>query len=75
MEQALGRERENLDSDVKAKVTSGKNHEDKSADVESRGGRTRSSNEVSVMEIERRGSIVSKETWVNQKVEGTHGSK
>ena len=51
----FGRERENLDSDITAKVTSGKNHEDESADAESRDGRARSSSEVSVMETRAKG--------------------
>ena len=49
-----GMERENLADDGKGKGTSGSNREAESTDASARGGLPRSSNEGSVMELERR---------------------
>jgi hypothetical protein len=46
-----------------------KPHEDESTDAEHRGGLPRSSDEVFVMKMERRGQHVQSYTWVNQKWE------
>ena len=48
-------------------------HEDESTDAEHRGGAARSSDEVSVMEMERRGCIVRLYWWDNQKWEDLVG--
>ena len=50
-----GTERENLAGDAKGKGASGSNREAESTDAPERGGLPRSSNEGSVMELERRG--------------------
>ena len=51
-------ERENLCSDDKGKATSGSNREGESTDAVHRDGAARSSDEGSVMELERRGCVV-----------------
>jgi hypothetical protein len=51
-------ERENLFSDVKGQATSGSNREGESTEAEHRGGAARSSDEGSVMELERGGCVV-----------------
>ena len=51
-------ERENLFSDVKGQATSGSNREGESTEAERRGGAARSSDEGSVMELERGGCVV-----------------
>ena len=48
-------ERENLLGDAKGKGTSGNNREAESTDASGRGGPSRSSDEASVMPVERRG--------------------
>jgi hypothetical protein len=50
-------ELENLAGDAKGKGTSGENREAESTDAPARGGLPRSSNEGSVMELERRGWV------------------
>ena len=52
-----GTERENLAGDVKGKGTSGSNREAESTDAPERGGLPRSSDEGSVMGLERRGWV------------------
>ena len=52
-----GMERENLAGDAKAKGASGSNREAESTDAPERGGLPRSSDEGSVMELERRGRV------------------
>ena len=47
-------------------------HKDESTDAECRGGIARSSNEASVMEVERRGRVIQFWKMVNRK-EGTNG--
>jgi len=42
-------------------------HEEESTEAEPMGGITRSSEEVSVMEMERRGYIAPQDRWVNRK--------
>ena len=51
-------ERENLFSDAKGQATSGSNREGESTEAERRGGAACSSDEGSVMELERRGCVV-----------------
>jgi hypothetical protein len=51
-------ERENLFSDAKGQATSGSNREGESTEAERRGGPARSSDEGSVMELERGGCVV-----------------
>ena len=51
-------ERENLLPDVKGQAASGSNREGESTDAEHRDGVARSSDEGSVMELERRGCVV-----------------
>ncbi len=51
-------ERENLFSDVKGQATSGSNREGESTEAERRDGAARSSDEGSVMELERGGCVV-----------------
>ncbi len=51
-------ERENLAGDAKGKGTSGSNREAESTDAPDRGGLPRSSDEGSVMELERRGRAI-----------------
>jgi hypothetical protein len=51
-------ERENLAGDAKGKGTSGSNREAESTDAPERGGLPRSSNEGSVMGLERRGWVI-----------------
>jgi RNA-directed DNA polymerase len=51
-------ERENLFSDAKGQATSGSNREGESTEAECRDGAVRSSDEGSVMELERRGCVV-----------------
>ena len=51
-------ERENLFSDVKGQATSGSNREGESTEAERRGGAARSSDEGSVMGLERRGQVI-----------------
>src|ERR1700694_2977665 len=58
-------ERENLCSDVKGEVASGSNREDQSTDAERRDGAARSSDEGSVMGLERRGCVVQLRLWAN----------
>jgi hypothetical protein len=53
-----GMERENLAGDTKGKGASGSNREAESTDAPERGGLPRSSNEGSVMELERRGWVI-----------------
>src|SRR5438445_6709300 len=50
-------ERENLAGDAKGKSTSGSNREAESTDAPERGGLPRSSDEVGVMPVERRGWV------------------
>jgi hypothetical protein len=57
----FGMERENLTGDAKGKGTSGSNREAESTDAPERGGLPRSSDEGSVMELERRGRIIAVE--------------
>jgi len=52
-----GVERENLAGDAKGKGASGSNREAKSTEAPERGGLPRSSDEGSVMELERRGRV------------------
>ncbi len=54
-------ERENLAGDAKGKGTSGLNREAESTDAPDRGGLPRSSDEGSVMELERRGRVIAVE--------------
>ena len=54
-------ERENLDGDAKGKGTSGQNREAESTDAPARGGLLRSSDEVGVMPMERRGQVIAVE--------------
>src|SRR5260221_13147431 len=51
-------ERENLDGDAKGKSTSGSNCEAESTDAPERSGLPRSSDEASVMLVERRGQAI-----------------
>jgi len=51
-------ERENLAGDAKEKGSSGSNREAESTDAPGRGGLPRSSDEGSVMELERRGWVI-----------------
>ena len=51
-------ERENLAGDAKGKGTSGSNCEAESTDAPERGGLPRSSDEASVMLVERRGQAI-----------------
>ena len=51
-------ERENLAGDAKGKGASGSNREAESTDAPERGGLPRSSDEGSVMELERRGRVI-----------------
>jgi len=51
-------ERENLAGDAKGKGASGSNREAESTDAPGRGGLPRSSDEGSVMELERRGWVI-----------------
>ena len=51
-------ERANLFSDAKGQATSGSNREGESTEAEGRGGAARSSDEGSVMELERGGCVV-----------------
>ena len=51
-------ERENLLFDAKGEATSGSNREGESTEAECRGGAARSSDEGSVMGLERRGCVV-----------------
>ena len=53
-----GMERENLAGDAKGKGTSGSNREAESTDASVRGGLLRSSDEGSVMGLERRGWVI-----------------
>jgi hypothetical protein len=53
-----GMERENLAGDAKGKGASGSNREAESTDAPERGGLPRSSEEGSVMELERRGRVI-----------------
>ena len=53
-----GTERENLAGDAKGKGTSGFNREAESTDAPERGGLPRSSAEVAVMAMERRGQVI-----------------
>src|SRR3982074_3548179 len=52
-----GTERENLAGDAKGKSTSGSHREAESTDAPERGGLPRSSDEASVMAVERRGRV------------------
>ena len=54
----FGTERENLTGDAKGKGASGSNREAESTDAPERGGLPRSSDEGSVMELERRGQAI-----------------
>ena len=54
-------ERENFAGDVKGKGTSGDNRKAESTDAPARGGPPRSSDEGSVMELERRGRVIAVE--------------
>jgi hypothetical protein len=54
-------ERENLAGDAKGKGTSGDHREAESTDASVRGGLPRSSDEDSVMELERRGQVIAVE--------------
>ena len=56
-----GTERENLASDAKGKGTSGYHRKAESTDALVRGGLPRSSDEGSVMELERRGRVIAVE--------------
>jgi len=51
-------ERENLLFDAKGEATSGSNREGESTEAECRGGAARSSDEGTVMGLERRGCVV-----------------
>src|SRR5713226_8370260 len=51
-------ERENLAGDAKGKSTSGSNRKAESTDAPERGGLPRSSAEVAVMAVERRGQVI-----------------
>src|SRR5258708_17856312 len=53
-----GTERENLAGDAKGKSTSGSHREAESTDAPERGGLPRSSDEASVMLVERRGQVI-----------------
>ena len=55
-------ERENLNGDAKGKGASGSNREAESTDAPERGGLLRSSDEASVMVVERRGRVIDVET-------------
>src|SRR4029434_7007955 len=57
----FGMERENLTGDAKGKGTSGSNREAESTDAPERVGLPRSSDEGSVMELERRGRVIAVE--------------
>jgi len=59
-------ERENLFSDVKGQATSGSNREGESTEAECRGGAARSSDEGSVMGLERGGCVVQPRPSANQ---------
>jgi hypothetical protein len=59
-------ERENLCPDAKGEIASGSNREDQSTDAEHRGGAARSRDESSVMELDRRGSVVQPRSWANR---------
>jgi hypothetical protein len=52
------KERENLAGDAKGKGASGSNREAESTDAPERGGLSRSSDEGSVMGLERRGQVI-----------------
>ena len=54
-------ERENLAGDAKGKSTSGSHREAESTDAPERGGLPRSSDEASVMLVERRGRVIAVE--------------
>src|ERR1700674_964273 len=54
----FGTERENLAGDAKGKGASGSNREAESTDASERGGLPRSSNEVPVRGLERRGRVI-----------------
>src|SRR6266581_9499106 len=54
-------ERENLAGDAKGKGTSGSHREAESTDAPERGGLPRSSDEASVMLVERRGRVIAVE--------------
>ncbi len=56
-----GAERENLAGDAKGKGTSGSNREAESTDAPDRDGLPRSSDEGSVMGLERRGQVIAVE--------------
>ena len=56
-----GTERENLAGDAKGKSTSGSHREAESTDAPERGGLPRSSDEASVMLVERRGRVIAVE--------------
>jgi hypothetical protein len=58
-------ERENLSSDVKGQAASGSNREGESTEAERRDGAVRSSDEGSVMELERGGCVVQPRALVN----------
>jgi len=60
-------------SDVKGEPQVGGPHKRESTDAEHRGGVTRSSDEGSVMELERRGDIVLLDPWVNLTREESDG--
>ena len=57
----------NLDSDEKGNPQGGRSSERKSTEAESRDGLIHSSDEVSVMEMERRGQIVLRDKRINRK--------
>src|ERR1700692_2199210 len=56
-----GTERENLAGDAKGKSTSGSHREAESTDAPERGGLPRSSDEASVIFVERRGRVIAVE--------------
>ena len=56
------KERENLAGDAKGKGTSGSNRKAESTDAPERGGLLRSSDEVAVMVMERRGRVIDDES-------------
>jgi hypothetical protein len=58
-------ERENLLFDAKGEATSGSNREGESTEAECRGGAARSSEEGSVMGLERRGCVVQPSALAN----------
>ena len=66
-------ERENLFSDVKGQATSGSNREGESTEAERRGGAARSSDEGSVMELERGGCVVQPRPLANRRREEPMG--